>query len=89
MFSAQPLEERPHHLGAAKSLEPGTDVFVVPLQRANLEDAVGGNRSGLSECEEEQGVELSTHSEERTSDCKHQSKAHIWSWSRFAAFNIQ
>lgn len=39
----QPLEERSHHLGAAEAFEACTDVFMVPLQGADLEDPVGGD----------------------------------------------
>lgn len=42
-FSAQPLEERAHHLGTAEALEAGTHVLVVPLQSADLEDPVRGS----------------------------------------------
>lgn len=38
VFSAQPPKQRPHHLGTAKTLETGTDVLVVPLQSADLEN---------------------------------------------------
>lgn len=48
MFSAQPFEERSHHLGTPEALEAGTDVFVVPLQGTDLEDPVKGNGGGKS-----------------------------------------
>ena len=37
-LSAQPLEQRPHHLGTAEALEARTHVHVVPLQRADPEN---------------------------------------------------
>lgn len=46
VVSAQPLEERSHHLGAAEALEAGADVLVVPLQSPDLEDPVQGNGGG-------------------------------------------
>lgn len=45
--SAQPLEERSHHLGAAEALEAGADVLVVPLQGADLQDPVEKKKGWL------------------------------------------
>lgn len=39
-LSAQPLEERSHHLCTAEALEAGADVLVVPLQSTGLQDPV-------------------------------------------------
>lgn len=43
VLSAQPLEERSHHLGAAEAFESCTNVFVVPLQSTDLQDSDKGN----------------------------------------------
>lgn len=43
VLSAQPLEERSHHLGAAEAFEACTNVFVVPLQSTDLQDSDKGN----------------------------------------------
>lgn len=39
VVSARPLEQRPHHFGAAEALEAGPNVLMVPFQSADLEDS--------------------------------------------------
>lgn len=39
VVSAQPLEQRTHHFGAAEALEAGPDVLMVPFQSADLQDS--------------------------------------------------
>ena len=52
VLSAQPLEERSHHLGAAEAFEARTNVFMVPLQSTDLQDSDkrnDGDRKGADE----------------------------------------
>lgn len=77
VLSAQPLEERSHHFGAAEAFEACTNVFVVPLQSTDLQDSDKGNDGDRKGAD---GSEDNTKFMWMCLLC-HKSKATAWSYS--------
>lgn len=77
VLSAQPLEERSHHFGAAEAFEACTNVFVVPLQSTDLQDSDKGNDG------DRKGADGSEDNTKFIWMCLlcHKSKATAWSYS--------